>query len=71
MAGDIALVDSAATTAIAVENLLREKQLMANGGNTVSRKFLATDAPDRFARVGEIFLGQAIDPGDVELIDLQ
>jgi glutamate racemase len=30
-----------------------------------------TDAPDRFARVGEIFLGKAIDPGTVEQIDLQ
>ncbi len=71
VAGDIALVDSAVTTAMAVENLLREKQLAASGNNPVSRKFLATDAPDRFARVGEIFLGSAIDPGDVELIDLQ
>ena len=32
---------------------------------------VATDAPDRFANVGEIFLGQPIDPGSVELIDLQ
>ncbi|HEY4126205.1 MAG TPA: glutamate racemase [Rhizomicrobium sp.] len=70
IAGDVTLVDSAVTTAIAVEALLREKQLAASG-NRVSRKFLATDAPDRFARVGEIFFGQAIDPGDVELIDLQ
>ena len=32
--------------------------------------FLATDAPDRFTRVGEIFLGAPIDPGRVRLIDL-
>ena len=32
--------------------------------------FLATDAPDRFSRVGEIFLGAPIDPGAVEVIDL-
>jgi len=70
VAGDVILVDSAATTAAAVENLLKDKNL-ARGGGIVSRKFLATDAPDRFARVGEIFLGAAIDPGDVELIDLQ
>lgn len=67
---DVTLVDSAVTTAAAVERLLKEKNL-ANSGDAVSRKFLATDAPDRFARVGEIFFGTAIDPGDVELIDLQ
>jgi hypothetical protein len=31
---------------------------------------LATDAPARFARVGAVFLGEAIAPGDVELVDL-
>ena len=40
-------------------------------GAKPAHKFLATDAPDRFARVGEIFLGRAIDPGEVELVDLQ
>lgn len=71
IAGDVKLVDSADTTAMAVEKLLVERRLAASGDGPVSRKFLATDAPDRFARVGEIFLGSAIDPGDVELIDLQ
>jgi glutamate racemase len=66
----VTLVDSAVTTAAAVEKLLDAKNLR-NAGGTVSRKFLATDAPDRFARVGEIFYGAAIDPGDVELVDLQ
>lgn len=70
VAGDVTLVDSAMTTAAAVGKLLTEKNL-ANSSGPVSRKFLATDAPDRFARVGEIFYGAAIDPGDVELIDLQ
>lgn len=71
IAGDVKLVDSADTTAMAVEKLLAERMLAASGDGPVFRKFLATDAPDRFARVGEIFLGSAIDPGDVELIDLQ
>jgi glutamate racemase len=67
---DIVLVDSAATTARAVEQRLAKRGLFnPDGGGAHS--FLATDAPDRFARVGEIFLGQAIDPGSVELVDLQ
>ena len=32
--------------------------------------FLATDAPGRFAHLGEIFLGEPIDPGSVTLVDL-
>ncbi|MEI9990741.1 MAG: glutamate racemase [Rhizomicrobium sp.] len=71
VAGDgIALVDSAATTAEAVADLIAARGLASEGGEP-TLKFLATDAPDRFARAGEIFLGQPIDPGSVELIDLQ
>ncbi|MDE2133143.1 MAG: glutamate racemase [Alphaproteobacteria bacterium] len=68
---DVALVDSAATTAQAVARLLAERGLARGAGPHEPHRFLATDAPDRFARVGEIFLGRAIDPGSVEPIDLQ
>ena len=68
---DIQLVDSAETTAKAVEKILLEKNLKRASGTKPSHNFLATDAPDRFARVGEIFLGSPIDPGRVELVDLQ
>ncbi|HWA30183.1 MAG TPA: glutamate racemase [Rhizomicrobium sp.] len=68
---DIKLVDSAETTAKAVGKILDEKKLKRIDSSKPSHTFLATDAPDRFARVGEIFLGQPIDPGKVELVDLQ
>jgi len=68
---DLLLVDSAQTTAETVEKILRAKNLMRASGSAPSHTFLATDAPDRFARVGEIFLGAPIDPGKVELVDLQ
>jgi glutamate racemase len=54
---EIAIVDSAATTARAVEAILKSRNLARNGAATGERKFLVTDAPERFARVGEIFLG--------------
>ena len=66
--GDIAIIDSAETTAQAVENILKEKSLLANGAGAL--RFLATDAPARFAHLGEIFLGEPIDPGSVTLVDL-
>jgi glutamate racemase len=68
---DIAIVDSAETTAAAVETLLREENLAAPTRTPQPPSFLVTDAPDRFARVGEAFLGEPIDPGAVELVDLQ
>jgi glutamate racemase len=70
LAPDVALVDSAATTAEAVARLLVDADL-TNDGTVVPPRFLVTDAPDRFARVGEIFFGQPIDLAAVELVDLQ
>lgn len=67
---DVRLVDSAATTAAAVETLLAREGL-AHHGTPAAPRFLATDAPERFARVGEIFLGRTIAPDSVELVDLQ
>jgi glutamate racemase len=67
--GDVALIDSAETTAVAVEKILAEKSLL-NEGDAQPPRFLATDAPGRFAHLGEIFLGEPIDPGTVTLVDL-
>ncbi len=66
---DVALVDSAETTAATVETTLRERGLL-NEGPLMQSRFLATDAPGRFAHLGEIFLGEPIDPGAVTLVDL-
>jgi glutamate racemase len=71
MGKSVTLVDSAATTAAAVSNLLAAKNLARATPSTAAHVFLATDAPERFARVGEIFLGRAIAPDAVELVDLQ
>lgn len=65
----VSLVDSAATTAcVAHANLESLGLLRASETGTV--RFLATDSPERFARVGSRFLGKNITPGEVELIDL-
>jgi len=66
---DVVLIDSAETTAVAVEKILREQSLLQMDG-VGSSLFLATDAPGRFAHLGEIFLGEPIDPGAVMLVDL-
>jgi len=70
---DIALVDSAETTAAAVVEALAKRNLAVEGdaGDGPAIRFFATDSPERFARVGAIFLGRDIDAGSVELVDLR
>jgi len=68
LGGETRLVDSAATTAQAVADRLARNGLAQNAGAAPSYAFLSTDAPERFARVGEIFLGRT--PDAVELVDL-
>jgi len=64
----IALVDSAATTAAAVVALVGER--MGCGVGAMGTRFLATDGPERFARVGSLFLGRPLLAVDVERIDV-
>lgn len=71
VAGDaVALVDSAATTAMALERLLAERQLLNPGPGPGRLRLLATDGPERFARVGSLFLHEPLTAADVQLVDL-
>lgn len=67
----VKLVDSAETTARAVEAALKAEGLEAKRKAHGKTKFLATDSAERFARVGGIFFGETIRPKDVEIVDLQ
>lgn len=70
--GEITLVDSAETTAGAVAEALAASALHAsNGGGPQPIRFFVTDSPERFARIGAIFLGSAIEGGAVTLVDLK
>ena len=66
---EVTIVDSARTTARHVRRALKEAGLAAAGGQG-SLRLLATDAPQRFARIGSRFLERSIEPHEVELIDL-
>jgi glutamate racemase len=65
----VKLVDSAETTAVEVETLL-DAGNQRNTARQQAPRFLSTDAPDRFARVGASFFGEPISPSQVELVDL-
>jgi glutamate racemase len=66
----VTLVDSAVTTAAAVEATLAARGLLRGDGPRGAMQLLATDGVERFARVGGRFLGEPIAPADVTLIDL-
>lgn len=71
LGAEVAIVDSAATTAVALEEALAGRGLargVARGGGRV--RLLATDGAERFARVGGVFLGRRLEVGDVEIVDL-
>ena len=68
-------VDSAATTARAVHEALESGVVAAAKSAAASvpssrRRLLASDGRERFARVGRLFLGEALVPEQVELVDL-
>ena len=65
----VRIVDSAATTAKSVREQLAGARLLGGTGRTMVR-FLATDGPERFARVGTRFLGQTLSAENIELVDL-
>lgn len=68
---EVPLVDSAATAATEVTAVLDNAKLRRREGSPGGRRYLVTDAPERFARVGALFLGASIDPDAVELADLR
>ncbi|MDR2605513.1 MAG: glutamate racemase [Desulfovibrio sp.] len=70
------IIDSAETTAEAVEEELTRRDLLRqpDGSRDTTPsgrlRFLTTDAPERFARVGGIFLNTPLAPANVELVSL-
>lgn len=66
----VRLVDSAATTAAVLAEALAHGTLLESRGGTGSLTLFATDSPERFARVGGVFLGSPIGEGGVQLVDL-
>jgi glutamate racemase len=64
----VAIVDSAETTARAVATQLATSgQIVTTRGTT---RFWATDGPERFARVGGLFLGRVLSAEKIERVDV-
>ncbi|MDD2967243.1 MAG: glutamate racemase [Desulfovibrionaceae bacterium] len=67
---NVAIVDSAASTAEAVAQWLAKHKLLCTAQGEGTRHFLTTDNPARFARTGSLFWGKHLEAEDIELIDL-
>jgi glutamate racemase len=70
LGADVAIVDSAATTAEALVRILAETGLRRVAAGTGGVRLLATDGAERFARVGANFLARPILATEVEIVDL-
>lgn len=58
---DVRLIDSAEETARETAETLRKNNLEADRENGACYRFIASDAPETFLRVGQRFLGSSID----------
>ncbi len=68
---DVAIVDSASTTAAYAHELLLQQNLENPGTKSGALQFLATDGAARFARVGRLFLDDdALTADRVKIVDL-
>jgi glutamate racemase len=67
---DIAIVDSAGTTASAVAEQIDAADPASLSGATGRLTLLATDGARRFAKVGGAFLGESLQAGDIEIVDI-
>jgi glutamate racemase len=61
LGGEIRLIDSAETAARKVSDILNNLGWLRQSDHDGSDEFFVTDFPDRFKRVGEIFLRKKID----------
>ena len=66
----VALVDSAATTAVAVRTELARRGITTASETEGTMHLFATDSPERFHRVAQRFLPNGLLPQGVELVDL-
>lgn len=64
----VTIINSAKATAKTVASILQQMQQQRRS-QSATTIFLVTDLPERFIRVGEIFLGQPINSSQVFLVD--
>lgn len=64
----VSLIDSACYTAIALKELLGERNLLRDSTASIEPLFFLSDIPRRFSEIGERFLGKKID--NISVVDI-
>ncbi len=64
----IRLIDSAVETARAVKEVLNSRGLLRRENDLPGRRYFVTDAPQRFKRIGERFLGSRLE--HIDLVEI-
>lgn len=67
---DVLIVDSAKTTAEVVREVLRRRHALRTDDAPATIRLMATDSPQRFARVAANLIPDHLLPEEIELIDL-
>jgi glutamate racemase len=67
---NVTVVDSAATTAVAVQQMILARSLSCARATSSTTRFLVTDGEERFQRIGPRFLGRALQAANIERVDL-
>ena len=67
----VQVVDSADATAVALNKALVDAQLLTPSVSCGEARYLVTDSVKRFQSVGQIFLGDELLVGDIELVDIR
>lgn len=66
----VQLIDSAQAVAMEVKQQLQQLGLRSQAQLPGEQRFLVTDGPERFARVGSLFLGKPLSANHIEVVDL-
>lgn len=69
MGEEVIIVDSAGATALQLKRMLQEYQLLNAYSDRIYHKFLVSDQPEKFLKIGKMFLGSEI--GMVERVDIE
>ena len=70
MGRGVTLIDSGREAARATAEILRERDLLAQGGGPRRTDFFVTDTPQNFLNVAELFLGHSVE-GRTQRIDIE
>ncbi len=70
MGGDVALIDSAESTAAEVMRVLTGNGILNDSGEKASHGFFVTDSPERFLHVGKRFFGEKLNDAGLALLEV-